>query len=65
MNFPRKRSNFAILLVVAMLLHMAGVLYVAPEPAHAAGTTYYVDSVGGNDTNAWSPKTIQAVGFVM
>lgn len=51
MSLPRKRSSFAVLLIAAMLLHMAGVLYVAPEPAHAAGTTYYVDSAGGNDTN--------------
>ncbi len=43
-----KRKVFALALAIAML---AGIIAVAPSTALAAGTTYYVDSVNGNDSS--------------
>lgn len=51
----RKRSLSIVLAVIMLLSPM---LLIQPEQVSAAGTIYYVDSAGGNDTNnGTSPST--------
>lgn len=47
------KRKFSKVVSVVLTLAMISVLLIssAPVPAEAAGTTYYVDSVGGNDAN--------------
>lgn len=41
----------------ATTLAVSGAVIPSPPAAHAAGTTYYVDSAHGNDTNTGTTST--------
>jgi hypothetical protein len=42
----------ALSIVLSVLLALSALCLIPPPVAQAAGTTYYVDSIGGNDTNS-------------
>ncbi|MCL6456681.1 MAG: carbohydrate binding domain-containing protein [Gorillibacterium sp.] len=59
MNTTRKAKWFHLFLAF-IITAAAAVFVAAPSPAQAAGATYYIDALGGNDAN---PGTAQATAW--